>query len=96
MKLGYPINKLLKDVILAEFLPMDTMVSQLLHIPQNYQKHISAHPARVIAIGSKFRYKGEVIPGDIVYVPVHFGNTIDDTRPMVRMFDGEDVLAKQI
>jgi co-chaperonin GroES (HSP10) len=85
--------QLLKDQIAAEFLAdHGTIFSKRIIIPDNHRVGIYAVPARVVHIGSKFRYADEVKVGDIVYVPSHFGNPFNGSNK-VRTFNGEDVWA---
>lgn len=84
--------RLLKDTVIVQVMPEKQYHSIIL--PDNTRNGIDLIKAKVITIGSKFRHSSDITVGDIVYVPSHFGTVLDLDNPDIKIFDGEDVLAK--
>lgn len=90
----YLIKDLLKDTILVDVHSISEQLhSDIIFIPSTVKDPIMLAKATVLAIGSKFRHKGDVNVGDVVMVPMHFGTAHDKLQPNKRIFDGEDVQA---
>jgi co-chaperonin GroES (HSP10) len=87
------IKTLLKDVVLVELLDQPSQTPSGLFLPETAQPQSTGIQARIMEMGSKFRFKNEVSIGDIIIVPKYFGNALDKDNEKIRMFDGEDVQA---
>lgn len=93
------IKVLRKDQIIAEFIPMDDgrfNGNIKIVMPDNYTVYTQIRPAKVLHVGTKFRFKDDVKVGDTVWVPVNFGTTLNQDLPLRRVFDGEDVYCKLV
>lgn len=83
--------RLLKDTIIVKVLK-DKVSAGGIIIPET-SSGINLIRAMVIKIGSSFRFKHDVMFGDIVYVPEHFGTILDLNNSDYKIYDGEDVYA---
>ena len=84
------IKRLLKDVVILRLHERPTGTITGLHLPSTARVPLGLIPGTVLHVGSKFRYKSEVNVGDVLYVPSHFGNAVNQFDEYVRFFDGED------
>lgn len=85
---------LLGDTILVN-VQYKEQLSDIIITPDKRNDGVDLIKATVLSIGKKFRHKNDIEVGDIVFVPRHFGTVIDSYFPNVKIFDGEDVIAKE-
>ena len=91
----------LGDVLIVEHIEKPMQHNGLIQLPESVQEHVHCIPvrAKIISIGSKFRHRSDILPGDIVVVPFHLGTRlpredVSKSSPQYIVYDGEDVLAK--
>lgn len=88
-------TKWLKDVVVVRF--KDNGYKGHLVLPPGIKHSDRLGQAEVISIGTKFRFKDDIEPGDLVWVDTYLGTrrTYEDKGELVT-YDGEDVFGKVI
>ncbi len=85
-------KKWLKDVVVVKFHD-NGYNNPLLVLPKDIKHHEKICTAKVIAMGSKFRFKDAIKIGDSVYVDSWLGTRRNfDGYGQLVTFDGEDIL----
>ena len=85
-------KKWLKDVVVVQFTD-NGYKGDLLVLPVDIKHSEKICTAKVIAMGSKFRFKDTVKIGDFVYVDSWLGTRRNfDGYGQLVTFDGEDIL----
>jgi len=85
--------RLLKDVVAVKIL-QKPLQSSIIELPETMDRnYIACVQARVVELGSKFRYRNIVKEDDTVLVPNHLGNRHIINGEELVFYDGEDVIA---
>ena len=89
----------LGDILIVEYIEKPMTHSGLIELPESAQEHVHCVPvkARIASVGSKFRFRNDILPGDTVIVPFHLGTRLPkehSSDKQLIVYDGEDVLAK--
>lgn len=88
-------KRFLKDVVVVRF--EDNGYKGDLVLPPGIKHSEKIGTATVVVAGSKFRFKDDVKPGDVVYVDTWLGTRrkFEDVGDVV-VYDGEDIIAKVV
>ena len=86
------IKKLIGDKIVATLLE-DQFPCNLIIVPEIANPTSNGLKARVLFVGSSFRFKNEIDVGDVVIVKKYIGDPLTKFDDKTRVFHGEDVIA---